>query len=219
MKLRVLLISLALFLPAVACSMSPVEEGGGDVPPLPDNILFQDDFSDPTSGWDSVNLPEGITDYSDGVYRIFVNDINTDVWSNPGLKFTDARIEVDAVKVGGSDDNDLGVICRYVDLNNFYFFIISSDGYYGIGKVKDGSIELIGVDSMQPSEEINQGSRTNHLRADCIGNKLSLYVNDNFLVQYEDADYPAGDVGLIAGTSIAAPGTDVHFDNFKVFKP
>ena len=52
-----------------------------------------------------MNLDEGVTDYADGVYRIWVNTSSTDVWANPGLNFTDAIIEVEATKVGGSDDN------------------------------------------------------------------------------------------------------------------
>lgn len=221
MKLCVLLVCLALFLPVMACSMLPAgdEAGSPDPPPtLPGNVLFQDDFSDPTSGWDRVSVEDGITDYYEGVYRIFVNTINTDVWSNPKLDFSDTRIEVEMTKVGGSDNNDYGVLCRYQDVDNFYFFMISSDGYYGIGKVSDGVQALIGMEAMLPSEVIRQGDATNRLRADCIGSKLSLYVNGEFLVQHEDSDLQSGDVGLIAGT-IDAPGTDIHFDNFKVLKP
>lgn len=218
MNLRVLFILIAIFLPTLACTMLSAGEVGTQTPPLPGNVLFQDDFSDPSSGWDRVSVDDGITDYTEGVYRIFVNTINTDVWSNPGLQFSDARIEVDAAKVGGGDNNDFGVLCRYMDSDNFYFFIISSDGYYGIGKVQEGVQELIGVDAMPPSEVIKQGDATNHLRADCIGSKLSLYVNGEFLAQYEDSALTSGDIGLIAGT-INAPGTDIHFDNLKVLKP
>lgn len=219
MKLRVLFFLLAIFLPTLACSSLPIGDGGGADPALPANVLFQDDFSDTSSGWDRINQPEGITDYNDGVYRIFVNTVNTDIWANPGLDFSDARVQVEATKVGGSDNNDFGVICRYQDPDNFYFFIISSDGYYGIGKLKDGQQTLIGEDAMPPSEAIIQGDAANRLRADCIGPILSLYANDEFLAQYEDSDFASGDVGLIAGTSPEAPGTDILFDNFQVLKP
>jgi hypothetical protein len=184
----------------------------------PSNVLFQDDFSDPSSGWDRVNEEEGITDYMDGAYRIFVNTRNTDVWSNPRLNFDDTQIEVDAKKVGGDDNNDFGVICRYKDTNNFYFFLISSDGYYGIGKILDGEQLLIGDEQMQPNEDINQGNATNKLRADCVGNKLSIHVNGVLLAEHQDDSFTSGDVGLVAG-SFNNPGTDIHFDNFIVRKP
>ncbi len=219
MKLRFVLILIVLLLTPLACSAPFLGESSETLAPeLPSNVLFQDDFSDPNSGWDRVSVDDGITDYGDGVYRIFVNTVNSDVWANPGLDFSDARVEVDATKVGGDDNNDFGVICRYQDAENYYFFIISSDGYYGIGKVSGGAQQLIGMESMPPSEVILQGGATNHMRADCIGSKLSLYVNGEFLDQYEDSDFASGDVGLLAG-SIDAAGTDIHFDNFVVLKP
>jgi hypothetical protein len=149
---------------------------------------------------------------------MLVNTDNTDIWANPGLKFTDTITEVDATKVGGADDNDLGLICRYQDESNFYFFIISSDGFYGIAKVSDGDQVLVGLENMEYSEAINQGNNTNHIRADCVGQTLTLFVNDQQLLQVTDAQFTNGDVGLIAGTFDVA-GTDIHFDNFVVRQP
>lgn len=182
-------------------------------------VLFQDDFSNPDSGWDRVNVKDGMTDYTEnGTYRILVNLPNTDVWSNPGLTFTDVRIEVDATKVGGPDDNDFGVQCRYQDADNFYFFIISSDGYYAIGKVKNGEQTLLSGESMDYSDAVLQGAATNHLRADCVGSYLAFYVNGTPLATVEDSDFTQGDVGLMAGT-FDTPGTDILFDNFTVLQP
>ncbi len=89
-----------------ACSSILQKTPAGDV-------LFSDDFSGTSKKWDQIVEPTRTTDYYNGAYRITVNDINSDTWSNPGdQKFTDTRIEVDATKNGGPDDNDFGVICR-----------------------------------------------------------------------------------------------------------
>jgi hypothetical protein len=181
-------------------------------------VLFQDDFSDPDSGWNRANTERGETDYADGVYRILVNEANVDIWSKPGRDFTDVHIEVDALKVGGDRDNRFGVICRAVDPTHFYTFIISSDGYYGIGKIKGETYQLIGMDSLRPSDAIHLGSEFNHIRADCVGSTLALYVNGKKLTEVQDAEFATGDVGLIAGT-YQSPGTDVRFDNFIVYQP
>lgn len=217
MKTSCFVICLMMLMAALGCSTPPLNTGTESTA-LPSNVLFQDNFSDPSSGWDQVSSDEGITDYIDGAYRIYVNDINTDIWANPGLNFTDTQIEVEATKVGGDDNNDFGIICRYQDVNNFYFFIISSDGYYGLGKVANGDQQLIGDESMPPSEIIKQGDATNLIQADCIGNQLAIYVNGVKLAEYVDTDFTSGDVGLLAG-SFANPGTDIHFKNFKVLKP
>jgi len=184
----------------------------------PGRILFRDDFSDPSSGWNQVSTDQGATEYADGVYRIFVNAANLDIWSNPGREFSDVRIEVDAIKVGGDRDNRFGVICRAVDLEDFYAFIISSDGYFGIGKIKGEQYELIGMDALQQSDAIKLGSDINHIRADCIGKTLSLHANGQKLISVEDLEFALGEVGLIAG-SYDKPGVDIRFDHFVVYKP
>ena len=218
MKLRFLILLSAILSTSLACQAATSILQGGEA--VPDEVLFQDDFSDPSSGWDRVSAQDGITDYDDGTYRILVNTTNTDTWSNPDLDFdfTDTSIFVDATAGGGDEDNDFGLICRYQDDENFYFFVISSDGYYGIGKVSDNKQQLVGMESMLPSEAIRQGMLTNQLQADCIGSTLRLYVNGVLLAETEDTDFTSGNVGLMAG-SFATPGTDIHFDNFVVRKP
>lgn len=206
---------IAASLPALSCKLLVYEPKSTS---HSGQVLFQDDFSKPNSGWIRVTAATGVSDYMDGVYRIFVNEPNVDIWSRPGLNIADVHIEVDAYKVGGERDNRFGVICRVVDNDSFYTFIISSDGYYGIGMINDNTYQLIGMDALQPTDVINLGSAQNHIRADCVGNTLTLYVNGVQLAQVQDASFPSGDVGLIAGT-YSTPGTDIRFDNFIVYRP
>lgn len=183
------------------------------------SVLFQDDFSDPGSGWVEGKDEFGVAEYTNGAFRIFVSTDLSEKISILGLQpFTDVRIEVDAAKVGGPDDNDFGIVCRYLDSNNFYFFEISSDGYGGIGKYKDNHLEMISASQMQPIEAIAQGSSTNLLRADCVGTSLTLYVNGTKVAEGSDQDFSAGNVGLMAGT-FDKPGVDIFFDNFTVLQP
>ncbi len=187
-----------------------VESGG---------ILFQDDFSNSNSGWDQYREADFVTDYENGGYRFYVNQDNYDIWANPGLNFTDTIIEVNATKVGGPDENDFGVICRYRDENNFYMFLIASDGYYGIGAIENGGdLELISTDYLEYSEQINLGNATNAIRAECVGDNLTLYANGTILADVRDSRFTSGDVGLIAGT-FDIPGAEILFDDFVVRQP
>jgi hypothetical protein len=188
-----------------------------EVPAL-GTLLFADDFSDPASGWDQVRQTDRITDYEDGAYRIFVDVPNLDLWANPGRSFTDVQVEVSAIKAGGSDDNDFGVICRYQDVDNFYYFIISSDGFFAVVAVIDGEHQPVGLTFFEQSGTINQGDATNQIRADCIGDSLVLFVNGQQVFEGQDARLASGDVGLIAGT-FDEPGTDIRFDDFAVYEP
>src|SRR3989304_2267273 len=101
-------ITLALFaLPAagIACNFqSP--------PAMPGDVLFQDDFSRPISGWDRYHDDVYSADYAEGGYRIQIFAPETDAWANPGLNLADVRIELDATKRGGAAEHTLGALCR-----------------------------------------------------------------------------------------------------------
>jgi hypothetical protein len=188
------------------------------VTPPAAQLLFQDDFSDPASGWDILDMaPSGSVGYFDGAYRITTHIEHLFLWSQPGFQFQDVRVEVDAQKIGGAENDQFGIICRS-NGESFYFLVISSDGYYGIGKMEAGRQILIGMSGMPPSEVINRGLASNHLQAECFGERLSLAVNGAQLASVTDSALPAGDVGLLAG-SLAPPGNEVVFDNFSVTKP
>lgn len=184
-------------------------------PGFDSNSVFTDDFSNPNSGWNRVQKDYKITDYANGGYRIWVNKAKLDVWATPGKTFGgDVNVDIDATKVGGPDDNDFGVICRYQDADNFYQFLISSDGYAGIARVKNGNQTFISSDQMEHASAIRQGKATNHIRATCIGDMLTLTVNGQQVATATDPSFTSGDVGLIAGT-FDTTGVDILFDNFS----
>jgi hypothetical protein len=189
-----------------------------ELPVAPGDVLFQDDFSRPSSGWDRTQDRAYHSDYTDGVYRIEIHQPATTAWSNPGLDFGDVQIEVDSVRSAGPDDNAFGVVCRYQDPANYYFFLISSDGFAGIGARRLGSTVLLTGDAMLPSEAILLGSAANHIRVDCVGTRLALLVNGAPVAEAEASDWARGDVGLIA-SSYAQAGAVIDFDNFTVVAP
>jgi hypothetical protein len=189
-----------------------------ELPVAPGDVLFQDDFSRASSGWDRTRDQAYLSDYTNGIYRIEIYQPETTAWSNPGLDFGDVQIEVDSVKSAGPDDNAFGVVCRYQDPANYYFFLISSDGFAGIGARRLGSTFLLTADAMLPSDAILMGSAANHIRADCIGTQLTLLVNGAPVAEAEASDWARGDVGLIA-SSYSQAGAVIDFDNFTVIAP
>lgn len=198
-----------------ACALTPPTAAPQSVPA--GSVLFQDDFSRNTSGWDRMLADEGVMDYDAGGFRILVNSLQTNFWTTPHQNLTDVRIEVDNGKLAGPDENRIGLVCRF-NGSDYYFFIISSDGFYGMGIFSGGKATLLGQAEMQSSENINKGLAINHLRADCVGNTLTFYVNGFQLAQAQDATLPSGDVGMLAGT-FGTSGVDIVFDNFVVLQP
>lgn len=183
-----------------------------------ENQLFIDDFSEAKSGWDRFSGEIGSTDYRNKAYQITVNEPNTDLFTNPSKLYKDTIIEVTATRIGGPDNNSFGVICRFQDEKNFYAAQISSDGYAGIFRMKDGDYQLLGQEKMIPVPAILGGSAANTIHFECIGRSLALAVNGAPVDAREDKSFDNGDVGLIAGTFEEA-GVVIAFDDFKVTKP
>lgn len=181
-------------------------------------VLLYDDFSNSANGWVENSGKEGETTYFEGQYRVTVANANFDLWSNPGKNFTDTKVEVDTIKQAGPAGNRFGVQCRYTDADNYYFAVISSDGYYGIGKVVNGEQTFIPENGMQVTDTIYAGSAVNHIRFDCVGTRLILYINGDYVDAVDDSDLTSGDIGLLAGT-FEERGTQILFDNLIVFQP
>lgn len=202
--------SACLCLWLTACSILPT--------PAPGSVLFQDDFSRQASGWQLREDDTGKAQVEDGELRVSISAPETSIITTPGLDLKDVRIETQVRKAAGPDDNSYGLVCRYSDPQNFYFFEVSSDGYYGLGKMTDGTAALFGNNLMQPHIAIQQGEAINILRFDCRGSQLSAYINGQLLAVFEDPAFESGDAGVIAGT-IGSPGVEIAFDLFSVRKP
>lgn len=200
---------------AVPTAETPTQEPA----PVPTRVvIYQDDFSDPNSGWEHYREGDGILDYEQEAYRMLVNTTHNLFWVNAGVDLVDVVIEVDAEKKPGPEDDQFGVICRLDENYNYYVFLISSMGEYGIAKMEQGQLTILGSGEMAFSEAIRQGEESNHVSATCAGETLILAVNGQELLSVEDASIAGGDVGLAVGT-FDQPGVDVFFDNFILYEP
>lgn len=177
--------------------------------------LFFDDFSDPSSGWQTYEGDNGKMMYQSGSFQILVDIPNWLMISRPGRYAGTVSIKTEAYKSSGPDENIFGAVCRYVDEYNFYFLVISSDGYYGIVKLVNGETKIIGASAMSYSSYINQGRTSNSIQAVCAQNNLSLYANGTLLTTVQDDDFDYGEVGLLVG-SYTQYGVNILFDNFSM---
>jgi hypothetical protein len=178
--------------------------------------LYWDEFSDPSSGWAIGSSQNGAVGYSAGAYRITVISPNYQIWAVSHQSFLDVRLQVVATRIAGPLASMYGLICYYQDPGHFDFFIVSSDGYYSIGRMKNGTISLLGQNEMAYSSAIT--SQTNSLSFECAGSTLTGSVNGKVLAIAQQTDFTGGDAGLIAGT-FEQGGVDVRFQHFTVYKP
>jgi len=214
LRLAGLMLAAALLVAACAPQAAPT--------PGAVTTLLQDDFSQTTSGWDKYSGAEGQVGYDNGHYLIRVDQPQIYLWGTPGLSLADAAVAVDATDVAGPLNNEFGVLCRFAkdgDKSSFYFFAISSDGYYVSGKVVQNRLTDLDPADFKPSSAIHTGAAaSNHLAATCQGNHMTFAVNSTPLASFADDELKFGDVGLMAGTFDEA-GVAIHFDHVVVKKP
>lgn len=175
-----------------------------------------DDFSDPASGWGAASHETYVRGYQQGEYLIQIDVPDWYVWTTAGKSFGDVEIQVNA-RSAGTTDNHYGVMCRYDDAT-FYYFAISSDGYYAIYlHESDGQLlSLTGTDMLY-SPAIRQQHADNQIRAVCEGTRLSLSINGQQVAEVENDTLSKGDIGMAAGT-VKTGGTSIWFDDFEVTK-
>ena len=225
--LLVVICAVILMIASQACGQStsaPAQPTSIPPEPTDPSILFRDDFSDTSGSWGKVwdSADGSSVGYADSGYRILVNKPQNISWGVTGSNSFegDVVIEVDAVKNGGAQNSLLGIVCRDGKVNgqeHMYFLIFDGNGAASINKFADNSVASLATAQIEPMLVVNEGD-TVHLRAECVGNTLSLYVNDQQLVTATDDSFTSGDAGLIAGSG-DTPGTDVFFDNFLVHRP
>jgi hypothetical protein len=177
-----------------------------------DGSLLHEDFSDELSGWDRNTSSQSTADYADGQYRIFVATPNQEIWANTGKWFPDGiKIDVDAKYGKGPTHSDYGVICGYVDSNNYFALTIGPDGWVEIFKRLNGERSTLYSETNNP----NIKEKGNHLTAICGSQTLTLFVNNTQIAQVSDPYLPGGSVGLIAGSFDDAK-VEFYFDNLIV---
>ncbi len=178
---------------------------------------FEDDFSDPASGWGAASHETFVRGYQQGRYLIQIDVPQWFVWTTAGRRYMDVTVTCKA-QAEGALDNHYGVLCRYTE-GNFYYFAISADGYYGIfRRVNGGPLEPLTGRAMLRSPLVRTDGSANQLMAVCEGGQLSFFVNGELIAQVQDNLLDRGDVGMASGT-LKTGGTVVWFDDLAAFRP
>ena len=197
----------------LACQFSKTPYSSGD-------IIFSDDFSTSNENWDIwVKSDESTVSFFEGGLIMMLSKPNLDIITTNKISYPEMLIQATARKRLGTNDNAYGIVCRYLNDRNYYGFLISSDGYYGIVKVVEGEYKLLSSENMEFDESIHQGREENSIVVKCEGNALTLSINGVEKASVIDEDLTTGESGLITGSFSEADETAVLFDNFLVMVP
>lgn len=197
----------------LACQISTNPYASGDV-------IFEDDFSTSNKNWDTWEEPdESAVSFFEGGLIMIVSKPNLDIITTNNVSYPNVLMQTKAGKRMGTSDNAYGVVCRYISDRNYYAFLISSDGYYGIVKVVNGEYKLLSSINMEFDEDIFRDNGQNIISAKCEGNSLSLSINGIEKSRVIDGDHKAGTVGLITGSFSEEDEIAVLYDDFLVKVP
>jgi hypothetical protein len=197
-----------LVLASLACSM------------LGSSALIKDDFSDGDT-WGTGADDEHSIKYSNDTLQMSVNKDLYFVWSTPnGEDYENVHIEVTAYNHSTDPEGAFRIICNLQITNTSYYFAITGNGKYAIGKYTFAGDTLLTNDGQWgDSNLIKSGADSYRLGADCGSNgTLALYVDGQQIDSANDTAYSSGNVGLFAWSGEELNGTDVSFDDFVVTK-
>jgi serine/threonine protein kinase len=183
------------------------------------SILFQDDFSDTSSGWFVTNDSTWTSQYQNGEYWLTLHSPNWISWVWYGDTTTDVTFNIDARILHSTGDGQYGILCRYQDNDNgdFYGFEISEGGYAGIYRRQNDEYTFL-QDWTYSDLIYNNIQGTVHLSVSCTGSNLSLSVNGTEVARASDTTFSSGPVGLII-EDYNTSEFSVAFDNAKAMVP
>lgn len=190
----------------------------------------------------------------DGALRIENQQPEAGPYSRTKQHFGDFDLLMETRAVDGPLDNAYGVIFRLQDKDtpspaddNYYAFLISSDGYYRVMRALDGDLQELsawipspairqGAGSDAPSNWLRVVAQADHFRFYINGQAAAVCIPDEpdgqstynditgeciggqMLETLVDDTIASGQIGVIVRT-LGLPGAVVEFDNMVVVAP
>jgi len=111
-------------------------------------------------------------------------------------------------------DGAYGLIFRYQDVSNFYYFMVDDTGYFVLGKRLAG--EWNDLIDRTYSDVILTGEEFNSLGVMATGNELVAFINLNVVGEVVDDSFSSGSVGLITHSISEQGEMHAEFDTFSL---
>ena len=115
-----------------------------------------------------------------------------------------------AAELQSDDDDAIGVVARYLDPENYYYFAIDAQrDYRRFARVEDGTYTTLwtGMGGYTPGD-------INRMTLDAVGNRFTGYLGDTVLFSVTDDTHASGQVGLYAWGN-----TKARFHRVEVCEP
>jgi len=202
-------------LPTATATEAPTENAAVENP----NVLYHDDFTDPTSGWPEAKFDNYFIGYHEPeFYHVEVTSPNykTTVFEPEKKSFGDVTIEVKAftasAKTAESGDFSFGVVFRRSGDQYYAFAISQRTKKWYILKSAPNALSILAEGA---DDKIHDMDVSDVLRVDAQGPNFSFSINDQLVSQVTDADYATGEVGFFVQT-FDATHAHIHYDDLTI---
>ncbi len=186
----------------------------------PVGVLLEEDFNstDPYAPWmkkKGGNWATGIAKkmYFMSVYQPKVEITSARTW----LKLDEVRIEADIIHNNGN--GYYGFHCRETPAGNYYTIFITTDGFYGFGENRDNKLTILESGPLPELDPPIDPKGENHVRADCRGDALTLYINGEPIDRTTVQAWNIGYTGMMIGTRPEDNRLTVYYDNLVIYSP
>lgn len=174
---------------------------------------YEEDFTDPGSGWPISDGEITSREYGDKTYNVKIkkeNYYNITKWPVPA---SPKEFTFEVTAKSESEEGVYGIIFGYEDFDNLYGFVVTQKGYYSFNRKNHGNWS--GRGEWNESSYVNEdGENTLRVKVSS-GNNFELFVNDH-RVKYVmmEMGYEGGHVGLY--TRSFEKGFEARFDELNL---
>jgi uncharacterized protein YgiM (DUF1202 family) len=182
-------------------------------------VLYQDNFTNPTSGWPEAKFDNYFVGYHEPeYYHIEIDGPNyrAPVFV-PGKKsYGDVTIQVEvqtnSTKTAATGDFAYGIAFRRSGDQYYVFEISPRSQKWMFLKSSPSALTTLaeGADS-----SLHLADADDLLRVDAQGSTFSLHINDRLVAQISDSDYASGEIGFYVQT-FDGKQAHIHFDELTI---
>jgi hypothetical protein len=150
------------------------------------------------------------TDYEAGYIRqaSLQGDARAAIGPVTNDQAVESRVQLESFADTGGEDQWVGVMTRYTDANNYYYFTLRSSKSMSLRKLVDGRIVELGRTGF------TLGVGDWHVyRLEAIGNRIRAYIDGQLLMEAVDDSHPVGISGFATYRAAA------RFDYLRVVQP
>jgi hypothetical protein len=193
----------------------------GAEPATSTDILYQDDFTNPTSGWPEAKFDNYFIGYHEPeFYHIEIDSPNfrVPVFLPDKKIFGDAtmqvKVQISSAKTAAKGDFLYGIAFRRSG-DQYYAFVISPRSQKWM--LLKSSPSALTTLAQGADTSLHASNTDDLLQVDAQGSTFSLHINDRLVAEVSDGDYASGEIGLYV-QAFDSSQTHIHFDQIIIWK-